>query len=114
MYQGSFPPKSNRAGWSEIIEVVDDDTDEFVDLSDAEIVFEVRNQRSMTTELSATIDNEKIEVLDTGVFQVSFTAAEMRNLCAGTYDVGCTISNADSEPQQFIIGTVAVLDGVVT
>lgn len=114
MYQGSFSPVSNRGGWSQNIEVVDADTDEYVDLSDATIVFEVRNPRTLTAELSATTGNSKVTVVDTGVFQIAFTASEMRDLCAGTYEVGCTISNADSEPQQFIIGTVPVLDGVVT
>src|SRR5262245_37645177 len=77
MYVGALPPISTRAGWTFVREVVDDDTDEAIDLSDASIVFEVRSQRDGTTVLSATTGNGKITIADTGVFQVEFAAAEM-------------------------------------
>lgn len=114
MYLGSLPPASNKAGWTFIAEVVDDDTDELVDLSEASIVFEVREQDGRSTVLSATSDNGKISIVETGVFQAAFTATEMRTLCRKTYEVGCTITNGDEEPTQFIIGTVPVLDGIVS
>lgn len=114
MYQGTLPPASNRAGLELIYEVVDDDTDEPIDLSAAAITFEVRDQKGGTSLLVASISNGKVTIIDTGTFQVSFAAGEMKLLCADTYDVGCTIQNGSAEPQQFIIGTLPVLAGVVT
>jgi hypothetical protein len=114
MYQGTLPPRSNKAGWSLVVEVLDDDTDEAVDISDCTIVFELRDPRMITTALSATTDNGKITIGATGFFTVAFTGDDMKTLIAETYEVGCTITNNDSEPQQLIIGTVPILDGVVT
>jgi len=112
MLTGTLNQVSNRAGFSLQIELLDDDTDEAVDLSGAMIVFDISDGESPV--LSATTANSKISITDTGVFQVDFTADEMRALCAKTYMVGCTVSNADSEPQQLIIGTLPVLDGIVS
>lgn len=114
MYVGTLPPVSTRAGWTFVRQVVDDDTEEAIDLSSATIVFEVRSQLDGATALSATTSNGKITITGTGVFQVDFTASDMKNLDPGIYDVGCTVKNGSAEPQQFIIGTVPVLDGVVT
>ncbi len=114
MYIGTLPPASNRAGLVIVREVVDDDTDAPIDLSQCAITVEVRNQRNSRVELSATTDNSKVAVTDTGVFQASFTASEMRNLCAGTYDIGCTVKNGSEEPYQFFIGSIPVLDGIVS
>lgn len=111
MYIGSLSPVSNRAGMTFIREVVDDDTDEPIDLSDCAILFEVRDGCSPA--LSASIGSG-VTVLDTGVFQVEFTAAQMKTLCPKSYEVGCIITRSGEEPQQFIIGTLPVLDGVVS
>lgn len=48
-----------------------------------------------------------------GVFQWRFEASEMRNLDAQTYEVGVTLEQ-DDDTVQLIIGTVPVIDGVVT
>lgn len=112
MLTGALPHVSNRSGFSMQIELLDDDTGEAVDLTGATIVFEISDDGS--TALSATTANSKVNLADTGIFQVEFTAEEMRELCAKTYMVGCTVSNADSEPQQLIIGTLPVLDGIVS
>jgi hypothetical protein len=113
MFIGTLPPVSNRAGFSHPIEVVDDDTDELVDLTGCTIVYEILDPTCDRTMLSATTSNGKVSITGTGAFQVDFTATEMRTLCPQTYQVGCTISNNDSEAQQFIIGTLPVLFGVV-
>lgn len=113
MYLGTLAPASNRAGFSRTFEVIDDDTGDLIDLSDCEIAFEARDPVSRTTVLSASVGSG-VTVEDTGVFNVAFTAAQMRALCSKTYEVGCTISNADSEPQQIIIGSLPILDGIVT
>lgn len=114
MYIGTLDPVSNKAGWDFVREVLDADTDEAIDLSACSIVLEVCDQETGTSVLSATTSNGKITILDIGVFQASFTATEMKTLCADTYDVGCTVKNGTAEPQQFIIGKLPVLNGIVT
>lgn len=114
MYQGTLPPRSNKAGWALVVEVLDDDTDEDVDISAATIVLELRDPRTGTITLSATTSNGRVTIGDTGFFTATFTATNMKTLCAQTYEIGCTISNASSEPQQLIIGTVPILDGIVS
>lgn len=113
MYHGTIPPASNRAGFSRMFEIEDDETGDPVDLSDCEIVFAIRDPKSRSVMLTGSVGNG-VTVTDTGVFQVVFTATQMRALCAQTYEIGCTVSNDDSEPQQLIIGTLPVLDGIVT
>ncbi len=114
MYIGTLDPVSNKAGFILVREVIDDDTEEPIDLSSSSIIFEVRDPKCERTILSATTSNGKITILDTGVFQALFTATEMRTLCDKTYEVGCTIQNGSAEPIQFIIGTLPVIDGIIT
>jgi len=95
-----------------IVELLDDETGDSVDLTGATIKFEVSDCGSPV--LSATTDNAKVSIVDTGVFQVDFSASEMGALCAKTYKVGCTVSSDDSEPQQLLIGSLPVLDGIVS
>jgi hypothetical protein len=104
MFSGSLPPASNRADWSEVFEVFDDETGDQIDLSDAVIVFDLR--------ASGCAINAAITLVDTGKFTASFTRDQLKQLCAGTYEIGCTLSRADTITQEFI-GTLPVLDGVV-
>lgn len=113
MYVGALPPASNRASWIREYEVVDDETGQLVDLTSISITFEVRDPLDGTTVLSATTENGKITVIDTGTFQHNFTRDDMAKLCARSYEVGCTLADAD-DTVQFIIGTLPVLDGVVS
>jgi len=112
MYVGALDPVSNRADWRVTREIVDDDTGELVDLTGAMIRFAVRERRSGAYVLSGSTSDGHITIDDTSAFTVSFTAAEMRSLCAGIYDAGCTVER-DGAIYQFIIGTVTVLDGVM-
>ena len=104
MFTGSLPPASNRADWSEVFELFDDETGDLLDLTDATITFEIRDG---CWRLAATV-----VVITTGTFSASFTKDQFRNLCAGTYDAGCMVTINDTTTQEFI-GTLPVLDGVV-
>jgi hypothetical protein len=104
MFTGSLPAASNRADWSEVFEIFDDETGDQIDLSAATIVFELRESGCR---IQATIT-----LVDTGKFTASFTRDQLNRLCSGTYSVGCTITRNDIITQEFI-GTLAVLDGVV-
>jgi hypothetical protein len=113
MYIGALDPVSNRADWRVTREIVDDDTAELVSLAGALIRFDVRDQRTRATLLQASTADGRITIDDVGTFTVAFSAADMQPLCAGIYDVGCTIT-LNGATHQFIIGTVTVLDGVVS
>lgn len=107
----TLEPISNREDWIDQCEVLDQD-DAAVDLTTATIVLAVRNSKTKAITLTASTANGSITLVSTGIFQFAFTLNQTRSLCAETYDVGCTI-NLNSVTQQFFIGTIAVLDGVV-
>jgi hypothetical protein len=113
MYVGSLQPASNQADYELTVEAVDDDTGEDIDLAGASIVFELRDRDSGQTRLSATTGNGKVSILDTGVFRASFARPDMQGLRANLYDVGCILT-VNGATRQFIIGTLPVLDGVVS
>ena len=104
MFTGSLPAASNRADWSEVFEIYDDETGEPVDLSDASISFQLRDG-------CRTID-ASIAVVGPGKFEASFAKSQVDSLCAATYEVGCTFARDGAVTQEFI-GKLPVLDGVV-
>lgn len=110
MYQASLSPVSNRETWTETFDVIDDDG-EGVDLSDADITVEVRSKGGNSV-LTAEIDSGiTLNETETG-FSWTFTATQMRALCAGTYEIGCIVSIDDTTTQLFV-GTIQIVDGVV-
>lgn len=110
---GSLDPISNKTGWLTDFELDDADTGDPITITGASIVLEVRDPESGWIALSATTGNGKITITDTGVFRVNLPASETQQLCAGTYEVGATIT-LNGESRQLIIGNLPVLDGVVT
>lgn len=114
MSAGAFDQVSNRATWTEAIELIDDDTGELLNISAAtEIIVEIREPRTFTPVLTASLANGKVTRPSLGVFQWKFTSDEMRTLCALTYEVGATLTMA-GDTEQIVIGTLPVLDGVVS
>lgn len=113
MLTGTLPQVSNQEDFTLTDTIYDDATGDLVNLSGASIVFEVRDPNYRRTVLSATTGNGKAAVVDTGVYQVAFSRSEMQALHPGTYDVGCVIT-LNGTTAQLLIGTVQVLDGVVT
>lgn len=114
MLVGALSPVSNKADWIVAYALDDAETGDPVDISDAsEITIAIRNPANHYVELSATLSGGGVQHIETGVFEWTFTATQMRNLCAKNYEVGLTILK-DGETTQLIIGTLGVLDGVVT
>jgi len=119
MLTGSLEAVSNRETWTQDIELTDDGT--AIDLSTASIVVEVRAKRGTsdygvpagTAVLSATTANLKITLLGAGQFRWTFPATDMRGVVPGTYDVGATYTVA-GVTTQLLIGTVPIIDGVVS
>jgi hypothetical protein len=112
MYDAQLQPVSNRADWIETIELVDDDNEQLItDLSGVTMRLEVRD-RDRRRCLIATTEDGHIEFVGFGVIQWHFTKQEMSQLCAGTYEIGITVSR-DAIIEQELIGSVPVVDGVV-
>lgn len=116
MFHGSLDPVSNRATWSENFQLLDSETGDPISLSAVdEITLEVREMETHSAVLSGSYTGGEILVVGAatdGTFQWEFSASQMRALCPRTYEVGCTIEQ-DDDTVQLIIGTVAVLDGIV-
>jgi hypothetical protein len=121
MLTGTLSPVSNQADWIECFGIDDAETGEPIDLSEAsEIEIEICEQhcghgRDYGTSTrralqSATLSDETITLPETGIFEWSFTAAQMQTLCAGTYDVRLRITK-DDIVTQLLIGTLPVLAG---
>ena len=112
-FVGTLDPISNKTGWLADFELDDADAGGPVDVTGASIVIEVREPHTGWIALSATTANGQITIIDTGVFEVNVPAGETQRLRAGTYQVGATIT-LNGESRQLIIGTLPVMDGVVT
>lgn len=118
MYVGALPSASNKARYVLAFAVLDADTGESIDLTDIDVTLSIRDTRQpFDTPLLTATDGDGIDMADAenGIFELTFTATQMRTLFAKQYDVGCTIAADDDaeEVDQFIIGTLSVLDGVV-
>ena len=114
MHIGALPPASNRATWRQDFFVFDDETEAGIDLAGASIVLELRKPGCSSPALSASTGNGRIALdAEAGHFAVTFAAAEMRALDARAYEAGITVTQ-NGETTQFFIGTLPVLDGIVS
>ncbi len=110
---GSLQPVSNRATWTESVQVYNDEDGQPFDISNAtDIELQVRDPACCAAVLTATKSGGSI-VLEpsTGVFTFTFSKDQMGSLCAKTYDVGC-VATVNGETIQLVIGTLPVLEGV--
>jgi hypothetical protein len=111
MYTGTLPPVSNRATWSEDVQCFDDEDNSAIDISAATAIeLEVRDGCNVV--LTASYPGSITLSATTGVFSFSFTADQMRALCAKTYDIGCTVT-LEGETIQIIAGQLPVTNGYV-
>jgi hypothetical protein len=114
MYIGTLPAASNRGVYAQDFQLFDHETEDGIDLTGATILLEVRKPGCASTSLSATNGNGiEITDFDEGQFELAFTASQMRNLDPMTYECGITITQ-NSETVQYFIGSLPVLDGIVS
>jgi len=130
MYTGMLEPISNRADWFGYIELVNEDTDEIItDLSGVSVNLVVRTspratvgnysppsnygylEESSHVVLTASTATGGITILD-GAIEWHFTPAQLSNLCAGSYQMGITVTR-DGITEQELIATLPVIDGIV-
>jgi hypothetical protein len=105
MNEVKLSPISNRETYSESFQAIDSEG-EAIDLTDATIVCEMREPNdSGTTALTVVIDED--------LFTISLTVDQTRALNVGEYEIGCTIE-IDDEVTQFFVGTLPVIDGIIS
>lgn len=113
MFTGSLEPVSNRATWREQCRVWDSETGQPFDISEAtEIVVQV-GQDCWRPLFSAKLSSNTVNLIDDNTaFEFVFSADQMKCLCAGTYEVGITIT-VNGDVESLVIGTLPVMDGNV-
>jgi hypothetical protein len=104
MYAVNFPAQTRYATFNPIIEIKDQDTGDLIDLSDIDIIFEIRDGQDCCI-LKATKDNG-IAVIDVGYFQPTFE--NLKQLCEGTYRVHCSFERDDTT-RDIIVGNLPVI-----
>jgi hypothetical protein len=104
----TLSPISNREDYSESFQVLDENGDAIdLEAADATIVCEMR-ESGCTSNTSITV------VIDGDTFTISLTNAQTGALTAAKeYDIGCTIE-IDDFTTQFFVGTIPVVDGIVS
>jgi hypothetical protein len=108
MITGTLTSVSRLETFELIIELIDDETDELIDVSDVEAISVSILERCgyCSALLTATLGNG-IETTQTGIITVTFTVDQMRTLRAGTYQVFGTLTK-DGETAQIINATLPV------
>lgn len=110
MYTGSLAAVSNQQDWRESSPLLDDDGEE-ITLTDATFEMYICCQNdSKNSVLTATTGNGKITLLTPTTFQWWFTQENMKDLCAGTYDVFMRVT-IDGIVEQLMSATVPVVEG---
>jgi hypothetical protein len=118
MYTGSLDPFSNRADWKARFRVVDTDTGEDVDLTGCTVtlgVYDTENKSQRFTGSNASGGVITLLAYTDPILSViewTIDKDTTNGFCAGTYNVGVTIEN-DDQTVQFIVGSVACVDGNV-
>lgn len=117
MFEGSLPKATNRQSWSQVFEMIDTETGEANDISDAdEITFAVRRKGCTSPEIELTLGSGITLVDDDtdSTFQVDVTVTQMRALDAPhSYEVGITME-LQGETVQLFAGDWPIIDGVVS
>lgn len=110
MYIGTLEAASNRADWTMQLQLIDSEDGDTIDLSGCDVVLEVKDEcRSV---LRAAV-GDGVSFPQDDVLLWNFPADQMRALRSGNYNVGLTIS-AEGQTVQLIVGTLPVIDGIVS
>lgn len=121
MLRGTLNQVSNRATFELLVEILDDETRERIDLTDLIIVAQLTPSGDWPTtpmlRASTEFDNGNsgnIYVIDLGVCQIIWPASAMRVCAPRVYDVGLTAKVDDDDICQVFVGSIAIIEGVVT
>lgn len=111
MFTGQVGEESNRADVEWLFSIVDEDTGDEADLTSAAIVVEVSEPEGCMR-WTGSIASGDIILAEPTTMRILIPRASMLNLCAGTYIVGMTVTNAGLT-KSVIVGSMAVVNGAV-
>lgn len=124
MFGGALTQASNKADYIDCVEIVDDETGAPYDLTTLDdIVFAIRHPSvslavnyggaggGNTYGLNASLKTGSIALVQPGVFQFHFTAAEMNGLPPQYYDLGIILIADDQIIYQLIVAKLSVIEG---
>ncbi|MEP9368651.1 hypothetical protein [Xanthobacter sp. VNH20] len=112
MISVDFDAVSNRGRWEEVFELYDDAAEALVAIEEGdEVVFVLRRDGAVVIE--ARRSTGAVTTDGVGLLQVTITEEQMRSLCPGQYAVGMTFER-EGIVSQLVVGTVPVVDGVVS
>jgi len=117
VYIGTFATISNREDWNFTVELTEAETGDVVDLTGVAVDIALRAAGDTTALLTGDIDDGHVSIVGDpidGIFTVTFTETEVSVLCAKTYEVGIRLTNPAGDMSQLFIGTLPVLDGIVS
>jgi len=125
MITASFPAITTKSDWNDAIQLTDSETGDPIDLSGCSIVISVARKRRHSPGyrhdwwwgsrplLTASTDLGTVTIPDLGIFAFTFPLSTRGGvLTPGVYEVGATIAQS-GETIQLLLGTIAVLDGIV-
>ena len=112
MYTGYLAPASNRASWTEAVQLVDNESGDNIEISGCRITLTVRNENRNPV-LTASTDDGTITLPQTGTFQWDFSETQMSGLCPGASSVRGRISQ-DDRVVQLLIGNINIMEGIDT
>lgn len=111
MFTGNLAPISNRADWIDAFQILDFETSEPIDISDAsEIEVIIRKQISKEELRRVALTDGGIVHIETGTFQWTFPASQLQDLCAETYECVARIVK-DGIPSTLMISALPVIEG---
>ena len=108
MYQIQFLAQPNWTDWTFVGGIRDANTNEDLDLSIYTWTFEILEPNTTCVRLTASTADGNFTTPDLGVFQFTFTDAEMGTLCAKTYDTRLTME-LDDQSQAVSVGPLPVV-----
>jgi hypothetical protein len=109
MLNGSLGQISNRATWINGFEVIDAETDDFMDLTGVTITMKVARDPGGSVVLTGSTTTGELTIPGTGLVDWRFEASQMQSLCAGTYAAVVRFERAGDTDDVFL-GAVAVLE----
>jgi len=111
MFRGQVADVSNREDVELFYAIVDEDTEDEIDLTSAAIVVEIQDQDGCVRWDGSIADGD-VTLSEPTVMRIFIPRASMTNICAGTYLVGMTVTNGGIT-KSVIVGTMPVVDGAV-
>ena len=107
MNKAHLSPVSNRESYSASFQAIGEDgTAIDLEAAGATIVCEMR-ERGCTSTTALTV------LIEDDIFTTSLTVDQTRSLKVKEYEIGCTIE-IDGVTTQFFIGTLPIIDGIVS